>query len=424
MMDIAISKNDLSSVNKLSDRLGLNYANTAAEGLLKKLTLIEKLGSAQSTNTRNQILTSYPNSNEAGILTWRIAQQQAKNRNFKSAIALTQKIITNNPKSEITAEAGYWGGKWAKSIGDSTNAKKAFNSVITQHPDSYFAWRSALQLGWQVGDFTTVRNVKLPMIPTEFRQPLPVGSTTLQELYLLGQDRDVSDRWQFETRGNSLKTPNQIFTDGVIRVGVNDNLRGLRQIESMYWLDVNDAEKADIKNILNSSTFSQTLYPMPYWESVSRWSNSTNLNPALVIGLIRQESRFESQIVSSADAVGLMQIIPDTAAWIAGKKGVKNYNLRNPEQNVEFGTWYLDYTHREFGNNTMLAIASYNAGPGRVKQWVNSFGVSDPEAFIDRIPYDETRGYVRQVLGNYWNYLRLYSPQIQQQINQLTSSNP
>ena len=180
-----------------------------------------------------------------------------------------------------------------------------------------------------------------------------------------------------------------------------------------------DAEKADIKNILKSPTFSQTLYPTLYWEQISQWSSKSNLNSALVIGLIRQESRFESQIVSSAEAVGLMQIIPDTAAWIAGKKGVKNYNLRNPEQNVEFGTWYLDYTHREFGNNTMLALASYNAGPGRVKQWVNSFGVNDPEEFIERIPYDETRGYVRQVLGNYWNYLRLYSPQIQQQITQI-----
>jgi len=67
----------------------------------------------------------------------------------------------------------------------------------------------------------------------------------------------------------------------------------------------------------------------------------------------------------------------------------------------------------------MLAVASYNAGPGRVTQWVNSFGINDLDEFVQRIPYDETRGYVEYVLGNYWNYLRLYSPQIQQQINNL-----
>jgi len=274
-------------------------------------------------------------------------------------------------------------------------------------------------LGWQVGDFTTVRNVNPTMIQPEVRMPLPSGSATLQELYLLGQDGDASDRWQFETRGKPLRAPNQIFTDGVIRVGVNDNLRGLRQIESMYWLDVTDPEKADIKNILNQPTFAQTLYPLHYWDSISRWSSTNNLPTPLVIGLIRQESRFESQIVSSAGAIGLMQIMPETGAWIAGKKRTSNYSLRNPDQNIEFGTWYLDYTHREFGDNTMLAVASYNAGPGRVKQWVNSFGVNDPDEFVQRIPYDETRGYVYKVFGNYWNYLRLYSPQIQQQINQL-----
>lgn len=417
MIDIAGSENIVANVNKLSDRLVSGYPNTAAEGLLKKFNLLTKLG-GNAQKVRNQILSNYPRSNEAGILTWQSAKDLAKKRNYKAAIALTQKITTNNPQAEITAEAGYWGGKWAKQVGGST-AKRAFELVISKHPDSYYAWRSAVQLGWQVGDFTTVRNVKLPLTQSDFRMPLPSGSATLQELYLLGQDRDASDRWQFETRGKPLRTPNQIFTDGVIRVRTNDNLRGLRQIESMYWLDVTDAEKADIKNILKSPTFSQTLYPTLYWEQISQWSSKSNLNSALVIGLIRQESRFESQIVSSAEAVGLMQIIPDTAAWIAGKKGVKNYNLRNPEQNVEFGTWYLDYTHREFGNNTMLALASYNAGPGRVKQWVNSFGVNDPEEFIERIPYDETRGYVRQVLGNYWNYLRLYSPQIQQQITQI-----
>jgi len=413
MMDIAIAKKDLGNVNKLSDRLVASYPNTASEGLFKKFNF------SQTPATRNQILTRYPQSNEAGILIWRAAQQQAKNRNLKAAIAQTQKIITNIPKSEIAAEAGYWGGKWARNLGDRTTATQKFQKVIKNHPDSYFAWRSAVQLGWQVGDFTTLRNIRLPMTKPDLRMPLPSGSAVLQELYILGQDQDASDRWQFEQKGQVSRSPNQIFTEGVLRVGVNDNLRGLKQIESMYWLDVPESEKADIKNIIKQPTFAQTLYPMPYWEPISRWSNTNNLPIALVIGLIRQESRFESQIVSSAEAIGLMQIIPETGAWIAGKKKIANYSLRNPEQNIEFGTWYLDYTHSRFANNTMLAVASYNAGPGRVTQWVNSFGINDLDEFVQRIPYDETRGYVEYVLGNYWNYLRLYSPQIQQQINNL-----
>ena len=143
------------------------------------------------------------------------------------------------------------------------------------------------------------------------------------------------------------------------------------------------------------------------------------ITPALVIALMRQESRFEAQIRSSAGAIGLMQVMPETGAWIASQKGVKSYNLDSPLDNINFGTWYLDYTHSRYGNNTMLAIASYNAGPGAVGSWVEARGIGDPDEFVNSIPYSETRDYVSKVLGNYWNYLRLYSPSIQQQISTL-----
>jgi soluble lytic murein transglycosylase len=138
---------------------------------------------------------------------------------------------------------------------------------------------------------------------------------------------------------------------------------------------------------------------------------------------MRQESRFEAQIRSRSGAIGLMQIMPDTGSWIASKKGVNSYNLDRPEDNINFGTWYLDYTHSRFGDNTMLAIASYNAGPGAIGRWVESRGLGDPDEFVNNIPYDETRDYVSKVLGNYWNYLRLYSPSVQQQITALEQPN-
>ena len=71
----------------------------------------------------------------------------------------------------------------------------------------------------------------------------------------------------------------------------------------------------------------------------------------------------------------------------------------------------------------MLAVASYNAGPGAVGRWVEGRNISDPDEFVNSIPYDETRDYVSKVLGNYWNYLRLYSPSVQRQIVTLQQSN-
>jgi soluble lytic murein transglycosylase len=332
-------------------------------------------------------------------------------------------LMASSPKSEAAAEASFWAGKWANQVGDKARAKKFFEFAIRQHPESYYAWRSASSLGWQVGTFTTARYTAPAISIPSARQALPAGSAKLQELYILGLDRDARSQWQTEIKNKRNLEPSEVFTDGVLRVAVQDNLIGIKTLESLDWLDVTPAQKAEIVKLKQHPAYMQSLYPFHYWDTIANWSRERKLSPALVIGLMRQESRFEAQIRSSAGAIGLMQIMPDTGSWIASKKGLTNYNLDNPADNISFGTWYLDYTHSRYGDNSMLAVASYNAGPGAVAGWVESRGVGDPDEFVNSIPYEETRDYVSKVLGNYWNYLRLYSPSVQQQISTLQPSN-
>jgi soluble lytic murein transglycosylase len=120
----------------------------------------------------------------------------------------------------------------------------------------------------------------------------------------------------------------------------------------------------------------------------------------------------------------LMQVMPETAEFIAGKIGAKTYNLENPEDSIKMGTWYLDHTHDEYNGNSMLAVASYNAGPGAVSGWVSDSKTRDADEFVEAIPYEETQGYVKSVLGNYWNYLRLYNPEIAAQVAQVSPEQP
>lgn len=160
--------------------------------------------------------------------------------------------------------------------------------------------------------------------------------------------------------------------------------------------------------------FEQALFPLAYFTPIRKWSNQRNLNPLLVLSLMRQESRFQPKIRSVAGAVGLMQVLPETAEWVSHKIGLKAYQLDSVEDNINLGTWYLDYTHRNYNDNSMLAIASYNAGPGNVDQWVKQTSVTDVDVFVEDIPFPETKNYVKSVSENYWNYLRLYNPQIQQ----------
>jgi len=91
---------------------------------------------------------------------------------------------------------------------------------------------------------------------------------------------------------------------------------------------------------------------------------------------------------------------------------------------IKLGTWYLDYTHQEYSGNSMLAIASYNAGPGAVGDWVAKAGSQDPDVFVENIPYSETKGYVKSVFENYWNYLRLYNPDVAQKLAQVSKEQP
>ena len=127
-------------------------------------------------------------------------------------------------------------------------------------------------------------------------------------------------------------------------------------------------------------------------------SKKQNLPPWLILGLIRQESRFNNIIVSSAGAVGLMQILPQTAKDIMGS--TKALNLTNPQKNLQVGTVYLKRLMKKF-KSIPLSLAAYNAGPSRAKKWLKDRvgGQNLSSAmFVESIPYKETREYVKTVM--------------------------
>jgi soluble lytic murein transglycosylase len=106
-----------------------------------------------------------------------------------------------------------------------------------------------------------------------------------------------------------------------------------------------------------------------------------------------------------------MQLMPDTAEWIAGQLGDKNYsldNLHEPDRNIRYGTWYLAELEKEFKGNDVLALAAYNAGRGNVKSWMEENDWNYEFHDINAIPFKETRDYVRQVIGDRKKYRELY----------------
>ncbi len=163
--------------------------------------------------------------------------------------------------------------------------------------------------------------------------------------------------------------------------------------------------------IINASWAQRFFYPIHFRDKIERHARDLDVDPMLVAAIIRNESRFRSQVISAKGAVGLMQIMPDTARWIAEQTGIPDFseeNLLDPDTNIRMGSWYISSLQRQFYNQTAVVLAAYNAGRGNVAAWLADGVWDGSEAAIDRIPFAETEKYVRQVLQDYHRYHKLY----------------
>lgn len=145
------------------------------------------------------------------------------------------------------------------------------------------------------------------------------------------------------------------------------------------------------------------FYPLEQIDSLRKYRNE--IDPLLVASLIRQESAFNVRARSSVGAIGLMQLMPQTARQLGLAAKTKLYS---PDTNIHFGIRYLQKLISRFEGEVDLALAAYNAGPERVVEWRRRYPTHDPILFVDLIPYAETRNYIALISRNYFWYRRLY----------------
>ncbi len=155
----------------------------------------------------------------------------------------------------------------------------------------------------------------------------------------------------------------------------------------------------------------EALFPKAYWSDLKRSSAVNGLDPYLVASLIRQESEFNPNAVSRANAVGLMQLLPKTGKAVAKEVKMKRYNasqLYTPAVNMQLGTRYFKGMVDKFGGSFEYALAAYNAGSERVDEWLSQGKYRDPQEFVESIPFTETREYVQAIMRNASVYKQLY----------------
>ena len=175
-------------------------------------------------------------------------------------------------------------------------------------------------------------------------------------------------------------------------------------------------------------------FPRPYWSKMLKIADEVNIDPYLFLAIAKQESTFRAGIQSHAGATGVMQLMPATAKWMSEVESAITSshvaNLKSPPNSIRLGGYYLRRMIDRSGGNLIYTLASYNAGPGNLDRWRNRFPNHNLDEFVEAIPFNETRDYVKKVLGNYAAYHSLYpavDPRIelaQQSVNvEIDSSN-
>ena len=158
--------------------------------------------------------------------------------------------------------------------------------------------------------------------------------------------------------------------------------------------------------------FWEMLYPFAWRAEVAQAAQRAGVDPLLVAAVVREESSYYPRAVSRAGARGLMQLMPGTAQPMAAVRGWSFRGgdlLDEPAANIELGASFLAGLLREFGD-PRLALAGYNAGPRRARQWWQARRSDDVEVFVEEIPFDETRHYVKRVMLSWEEYRRIYGP--------------
>jgi soluble lytic murein transglycosylase len=152
-------------------------------------------------------------------------------------------------------------------------------------------------------------------------------------------------------------------------------------------------------------------FPIKYEETVTKYSEEYELDPLMIYSIIKVESSFDENAESNKGARGLMQITPSTGEWIAEKLKIEEFHsddLFIPEINIMMGTWYFNYLAEKFDNDISLVIAAYNAGPGKVQNWLKDKETSENGQDLNNIPYKETENYIKKFDNTYEQYKELY----------------
>lgn len=317
-------------------------------------------------------------------------------RRYPEARAELERLVRRFPRSKLVPQALYWTARSRQLEADAPGeVAPAYTRLIERYPGSFHGWLAQARLR----ELGREPPVAFPSAPRVLEVQVPEPLELAAELRGAGLLRDADEAAQRALA--AARTPELALAYGhaLQRLGEFGHAHALaaRALWGRAF-----TERAGEALAL--------FYPRPFDASVQQAARQEGVEPHLVWSIMRRESAFRPGAHSAADARGLMQVMPATAAAIAGqmaKPVPAPDELFSPDFNIRLGAWYLARLTRRFQHPALVA-AAYNAGPAAVLRWLQRHGSLPLDLFVELIPYRETRGYVKQVVADLNVYRALY----------------
>ena len=344
----------------------------------------------------------YPQSRHREEAQWNVGFMHYCSKQYGEALEVFRGLSRTAQEPHIVDQSLFWAGKASRQLQFEDQALAFFRQAARGFPRSYYSAR-AFALGYVEG-----ADPKLPVSETlraSRDTPALAGGQCLQRAVALCQLGLVQQaQWELH-KAERLNRDNiaalRVVRDHYEAFGFPD-----RALALAMRIFVADASKSEIHH----------LYPSYYWDEVEKAAREAGIDPYLVLSVIRQESSFKENAVSRAGALGLMQIMPQTGRRLAQSMGLGDIERRalfDPGLSIRMGSYFLGDQVRQFMEGPAremgfeLGLIAYNAGPGVARKWLGRFPHEDADVFVERIPYKETRRYVKLVLKNYTIYKAL-----------------
>ncbi len=392
-----------------------------------------RLGEAEGSY--DALAVGYPESLLRDRALFRKGMMAYRQGRVQEALDTWQTVLDDPMSSKLVDDVAYWAGRAQMELGRTHSAAQHFSRAVAEQPLSFYAFRARAMLRTLASSSETavVRTVAVDDGPPALVLPasLPgLWGVAGSEVRLRFKPGDIAERSAVSETLNAECTEHfrlaKLFLSNLLpeadcelywlreRLGANEKAleyAWLLYEAGAYGDSFAVAESVSWSGRLERGEFTALLYPLAYWTEVTAAATRAQVDPLLALAVMREESRFSPGCVSSAGAVGLMQLMPATAKWAAERLNVDGFaeqQMENPSLNIKLGVWYLGNLRSTLGTNLLHVIPAYNAGPGNLKRWLDQLSTDDVDLYVESIPIGETRDYVKKVLGSYGAYLTLY----------------